>query len=131
MFLSNWLCGQICPGNLRVCGGIGNDCSVVEVNDDESCRCKRRGNGPGQSPAKPPWFADGGGQRYRGLIQLRQGERNQCAALGAHGEMVEQLLAFVRGQRLLHKRADLIRVWMVSELKRLAHVGPITADAAV
>jgi hypothetical protein len=94
---------------------------VVEVNGDEDQSGNRRGNGPGKVPAQPPWFADGDRLGWRWRFQFRQGERNQVTALRAHGEVVEQLLAFMRGQRLFHKGADLVGVWMESELKWLAH----------
>jgi hypothetical protein len=41
--------------------------------------------------------------------------------------MAQQLLALVRRQGLLNKGADLVGVWMVRGLERLAHVVPVAA----
>jgi hypothetical protein len=71
-------------------------------------------------------------KRLRGLclFNFGQGECNNGAALTAHGEMVEHLLAFVRGQSMFDEGADLVRVWMELELERLAHVVPVAALGA-
>jgi hypothetical protein len=68
------------------------------------------------------------------LFNFGQRHGNHGAALLARGEMVEHLLAIVRGERVLDEGADLVRVWMVSGLERLTHMGAIglfTASDAV
>jgi hypothetical protein len=102
----------------------------MNVDDQAGERGKGCGCGPGKSPAGPPWFANSGVKRLRGLclFNFGQGECNNGAALTAHGEMVEHLLAFVRGQSMFDEGADLVRVWMVPGLERLTHIGSI-ADA--
>ena len=117
-------------GNLLF-GGIRSDCRMVDVDGKQSGSGNRPGNRPGQGPARPPWFADGGMQRLRRLFRFGQRQRNNRAALRAHGEMVEHLFAFVRGQRLFDEGADLVRVGMVIELERLAHIGPVAAVDAL
>jgi hypothetical protein len=117
-------------GNLLF-GGIRSDCGMVDVDGKQSGNRERSGNRPGQGPGRPPWFADGGVQRLRRLFHFGQGQRNNRAAVRAHGEMVEHLLAFVRGQRLFDEGADLVRVGMALELERLAHIGPVAAVDAL
>jgi hypothetical protein len=55
------------------------------------------------------------------LFELRQGQGNDGATLGAYGQVVEHLVALMRGQRLLEECADLVSVWVVRGLEMLAH----------
>jgi hypothetical protein len=110
---------------------IPNDCTMANVGDEQNARGKRPSQWPYQGPACPPWFSQGRGQGPCRLFKFGQRHGNDFAALLTHGEMVEYPYAFVQGQRLLDEGADLIGVWMVPELERLAHVGSVAAADAV
>jgi hypothetical protein len=103
----------------------------MDVDGEDGERGNSGGGGPGKSPAGPPWLARGGGQGLRGFFNRRQRKGDKDAALRADGEMVEQPLPLMRGQRTLHEGADLVRVWMLPGLEIFAHSGSEVRDAAV
>jgi hypothetical protein len=89
----------------------------VKVNEGDSGGPNRSSNRQRKSPTEPPRFARRIGNRFRDRPPFGQRKGNNRAALGTRAKMTNHEFALVRGQRLLNKGADLIRVWMVPELK--------------
>jgi hypothetical protein len=95
----------------------------MEGDDKEGKRRNCRSNSPGKIPTGPPSPVNGHNGGEQRFFSRRQRERNHSAAFRARRQMVEHLLPLMRGQSVLHKRIDLIRVGMRAELKCFVHSG--------
>jgi hypothetical protein len=96
----------------------------MKIDGKDCDRGKRGGGRPGQGPTRPPEPALGDAKRFRAFFFGRLRERDHGAALRADGQMTKHLFSLMRGQSLLDEGADLVRVWMLPELKRFAHREP-------
>jgi hypothetical protein len=97
----------------------------INAGEDQS---RKSGACRQHHPARKPWPASGCRRRSRQFFDLRHRQRDDAAAMGANGQMGERRLLLVGGQRVFDERAELIRVWMLPELEKLAHV---LSDAAI
>jgi hypothetical protein len=68
-----------------------------------------------------PVFARSFGLRGGGLGRRWKRESNDLTAGRAEGEMRESLLLLMRGQRVLDKSVELVRIWMMPGLEEIAH----------
>jgi len=84
----------------------------MEVNGNGCDSGKGSSNWPGETPAGEPGLADGGCGLLLRMLNGRQGEGDDDAALGADGQVIEHLHTLVRGQSVLGEGADLVRIGM-------------------
>jgi len=92
----------------------------MEVKGEEDEAGERGSRGPGEIPAKEPGPGRGDGLRGLGWVSLG-GEEDDCAAVGAGGQMGERLLLLVRRQGVLGEGAEHVRVGMLAGLEEIVH----------
>src|SRR5580704_1226258 len=111
-----------------------DDEPTPNVNPGEDQCSKSGARGPHHHPAGQPGPADGFRTRPWQFVGRRQRRRDDAAAMRTNGEMGKRLLLLMHRQRVFDERAELIRVWMLPGLEKVAHIfsdAPIGFEAVL